>query len=371
MTAEVLSQQLAIARRRVVSDGYEMSVGEVLSLYRDGELVISPEFQRLFRWDESQKTRFIESLLLGIPIPPIFVFQQESGVWELVDGLQRVSTLLQFTGALTSVGGREVGPLELEGTSLVPGLADMRWEARDSDDKLCFDVSQQLTIKRARIRVEILKKESDPDAKYELFQRLNTGGSPLSEQEVRNCVLVMVNRPFYTWLVAQTARASFVNTVSLTEAAQSQQKHIELALRFVAFRHVPYSPGLDVNEYLDAAALQLTRKDDAFRTTESSIFERTFDLLSGALGDNAFRKWDGVRHTGPFLISGFEAIAHGVASNIDAIESMEPTDRITWLIERVRSLWSETLFVRNSGMGVRGTTRLTYLLPFGPEFFRP
>ena len=69
-----LEEQLHNARHEVVTDGYEMSIGEIVSLYKDRELVIDPAFQRLFRWDEGRKTSFLESLLLGIPIPPLFVF---------------------------------------------------------------------------------------------------------------------------------------------------------------------------------------------------------------------------------------------------------------------------------------------------------
>ena len=75
-----LETEIKNARKEIVSDGYDMSVGEVINLYRDDELKINPEFQRLFRWDITRKTRFIESILLGIPIPPIFVFQDEDGM---------------------------------------------------------------------------------------------------------------------------------------------------------------------------------------------------------------------------------------------------------------------------------------------------
>eukprot|EP01041_Mallomonas_annulata_P019632 gene19632-39051_t len=67
MTLVAVTEQLNTARRKVVTDGYEMSLGEIASLYKSGELVIDPNYQRLFRWEESQRTRFIESLLLGIP----------------------------------------------------------------------------------------------------------------------------------------------------------------------------------------------------------------------------------------------------------------------------------------------------------------
>jgi uncharacterized protein with ParB-like and HNH nuclease domain len=93
----MLKDEIDNAQRRVRTDAYQMSIGEVINMYRDGELIINPDFQRLFRWEIGQKSRLIESLLLGIPIPSIFVFETEESKWELIDGLQRISTLLEFT----------------------------------------------------------------------------------------------------------------------------------------------------------------------------------------------------------------------------------------------------------------------------------
>ena len=70
-----------------------MSIGEMINLYKDDELEVHPEFQRFFRWDEEQKSKLIESLLLGIPIPPIFVAQKLNGRWDVIDGQQRLSTI--------------------------------------------------------------------------------------------------------------------------------------------------------------------------------------------------------------------------------------------------------------------------------------
>ncbi|WP_205351586.1 DUF262 domain-containing protein [Vibrio cholerae] len=100
-----LEKEIQKARKEIVSDGYDMSLGEIVNLYKENELKINPDFQRLFRWDVTRKTRFIESILLGIPIPPIFVFQDKDGNWELIDGLQRLSTILEFTGVLKDSKG--------------------------------------------------------------------------------------------------------------------------------------------------------------------------------------------------------------------------------------------------------------------------
>jgi hypothetical protein len=239
-----LEEEVTAARTEIVSDGYEMSVGEIMNLYRDRELKIDPAFQRLFRWDETRKTRFIESLLLSIPIPPVFVFQDENGVWELIDGLQRLSTVLQFTGLLVGADGQAAEPLALDGTAFLPSLAGKRWEpsANGVDDGI--GQALQLQIKRARLRVEILKKESDAKAKFELFQRLNTGGVTLTEQEIRNCAAVMINKDFYDWLIDLANSQDFVVATAQTEDAIVAQAGVELALRFFAFLNVPYMKGL-------------------------------------------------------------------------------------------------------------------------------
>ena len=131
-----LDKEIQRARQEIVSDGYDMSVGELMNLYRDREIEISPDFQRLFRWDESRKTRFIESLLLGIPIPPIFVYQNEEGVWELIDGLQRLSTIFEFAGILRSPENdhETYVPSILEGTKYLPSLANKRCTDLSGDD---------------------------------------------------------------------------------------------------------------------------------------------------------------------------------------------------------------------------------------------
>lgn len=371
MTIQELTAQLGTARRQVVTDGYDMSLGEIASMYKSNELVIDPNYQRLYRWEDSQRTRFIESLLLGIPIPPIFVFQRESGVWELIDGLQRICTVLQFMGELRHPEGGMYQPLELEGTNHLPSLDGMKWRAGNDGDEKFLDTATQLEIKRARVRVEILRKESDEDAKFELFQRLNTGGTKLTEQEVRNSVLIMLNPDFYRWLVARTELASFQSTVQITIVQREQQQILEIALRFIAYRLYPYQRGLDVNEYLDVAARHLAKLNGEELEREQELFTWTFNTLQQAVGNDVFKRWDGGRFLGAFSISAFDAIAHGVAVNQEAISDLSDDERNTWLVARVKGLWLDGRFLVNSGSGVRGTTRLTNLLPYAVMYFRP
>src|SRR5882762_1668266 len=111
----MLTEEIITAQRFVKTDAYQMSIGEIVSMYDSREIIIDPEFQRLFRWDIGQKARLIESLLLGIPLPSIFVFEKENGSWELIDGLQRVSTVLEFMGKLRSASDHVEPPSILEG----------------------------------------------------------------------------------------------------------------------------------------------------------------------------------------------------------------------------------------------------------------
>ena len=93
-----LEKKIAELRADVQSDRLSMSIGELAGLYERNELDVHPKFQRILRWSNAQKTRLIESILLRIPIPPIFVAQAQNGSWDVVDGVQRLGTIFEFRG---------------------------------------------------------------------------------------------------------------------------------------------------------------------------------------------------------------------------------------------------------------------------------
>ena len=184
-----LQEEIDKTRQEIHTDSYSMSIGEWISVYQNNEIDIHPNFQRFFRWSDHQKSTFIESILVGIPIPPIFVSQRNDGVWDVVDGLQRLSTIYQFVGILkTEEQEQDKSPFALQKTTYLPSLEGKKWDdPNDPDNSL--SQTQRLLIKRAKIAVNIIEKESDEMVKYELFQRLNTGGSiatpQLLEQETK------------------------------------------------------------------------------------------------------------------------------------------------------------------------------------------
>lgn len=357
-----LETQIEKAKSIVKTNSYDMSIGELVSIYKDGELIIDPEYQRYFRWEEEQKTRFIESIMLGIPIPSIFVFQQKSSRWELVDGLQRVSTILEFMGVLRDADGNKKPALELEGTKMLPAFDGITYDA--DEPERAFTEAQKIDFRRARVRLEILMKESDPKAKYELFMRLNTGGSALSEQEVRNCVINQLNKDLQRRIHEVTQSEDFTSLIDLTENQKLKQLDSEIILRFLAYRNVPYTRGLDVHEYLDNAAITLAADADFDYVGELEMFGQILQLLRGAVGPGVFKRYADGRFSGKFMFSAFEVVATGLSKNLAHYQADSAS-----LEQKVKDLWVEPTFVNNSGAGTRGSRRLHALLGVADSYF--
>lgn len=364
-----LTEEIAERRQAINTDAYSMSIGELTNLYRDDELDIHPEFQRFFRWSDEQKSKLIESLLLGIPVPSIFVQQRKDGVWDVIDGLQRLSTIFELQGLLRDEEERAIDPLVLRGTRYLPSLEGKLWDADGSDDSL--DREQQLLIKRSKLDVQIVLRESDEASKYELFQRLNTGGSPLSDQELRNCILIMVNRDFYRWLVSLARDPNFRSCIALTDRALEEQYDIELVVRFVVFRRVTATRLReigDIGEFLTDEIVHLAQSEGFDREREEAAFRFTFARLAETLEDSAFKRYDPdkERFLGGFLLSVYEVLAIGLGANFESYEdeASAPNAR-----DIARRLWSDERFRYRTGSGIRASARLPYTVPMGRDYF--
>lgn len=318
---ENLQSQIETARMQVHTDSYPMSIGELVNLYDDDELDIHPEFQRVFRWTEDQKSKLIESILLGIPLPSIFVAQRKDGIWDVVDGLQRISTILSFLGKLKNETGEVLPPLELSATKYLPALAGKVWESEDKSKEI--DIEIKRVFKREKLDIKIIKKESEGDTKYELFQRLNTGGTKLSDQEVRNCMLLMLNSKAYHWLKELANSDNFSITTPISEKQIEECYGQELCLRFFALRHTNVDARRshsDVRPYLDSEVSRLFSEDSDFDyESEKLIFEESFSILSEVLGDNAFRKFNTEKgkYEGAISVLVFEALASALSVAVE------------------------------------------------------
>ncbi|QXV67070.1 DUF262 domain-containing protein [Mucilaginibacter sp. 21P] len=365
---EKLLAEVDKKRSEFRTDNYSMSIGELLNLYEKGEIVINPDFQRYFRWTDLQKTKLIESIILGIPVPPIFVFQRDDGIWEVVDGLQRISTLIQFMGGQLPVIPEvpAKGKLVLKGTKYLPSLENSVWEVKNADEKE-LPPSLKLFIKRAKLNFSIILSGSGKDAKFEVFQRLNTGGSYASDQEVRNSVMIMINKPKFEWFKALSQNEAFVETTSLSDRLTDEQYPMELVLRHIALLHFDYSPKKELSDFFDDITELILSEPGYPLEKFSEQFVGTFDLLNKLEGDNVFKRFDGNVFKGKFLESAYEAVSVGVAFNLS---SYKLPDDIDFLRAKIKNLHTEEHFRKYTGSGSNAKTRIPNILPFAKEYFK-
>lgn len=363
-----LQEQIDKQRKLIKADGYPMSIGELLSMYKDGDLFIQPSYQRFFRWDLEQKSRWIESLLLGIPAPSIFVAQRQNGVWDVVDGLQRLSTIFEFMGILKEPSGKLKAALVLEGTRYLPALDGTSWESGEKT----MSEDQRRFLKREKLDIKIVKRESDESSKYELFQRLNTGGSALSDQELRNCMLVSIDESFFDWIQSLSTDTSFIGTVPLPERLMQERFEVELVLRFILFRNIDtneFKKITSLTTFVTDKMLALVNNKSFDRAAEESLFRNIFQVLATALGDDAFRKFNtkNQKFTGAFLYSAFEIIAMGLGHSATPRVSLADPDKIVAIIKE--KVWADAGAV-GSKTGESAVARLQRTLELGRKIFK-
>lgn len=368
----MLQDEIDKAQRLVRTDAYQLSVGEIVSMYKNSEIIINPDFQRLFRWEIGQKSKLIESLLLGIPIPSIFVFEKEDTTWELIDGLQRISTILEFMGELKcSTSSDLMPPIALTATKYLTSLNCVVWDKSDQISGLSIEeqaeltASQKLTIKRSRIGVEILKRPSNNKTKYDLFQRLNAGGSAANAQEIRNCIIIMVNEDYARFMRDLSVSSDFLAVVSLSEEQIQKQKNMEYVSRFLVHTYIKYDGKLDVEEFIDESIIELATENETQQAMET--FNATFNLLNMAFGSDALRRIQDGNHTGRVGWAAFECIAVGVAKNIAYIKSKP--NPVEHLRQRISEFWASPDITNFFSSGLRGTVRIQRTVPFGEGWF--
>lgn len=292
-------------RNSLKSDRLDMSFGEIISMYDREEIIIDPIYQRLFRWTIEQQSRFIESIILGIPIPPIFVAEDSEGKWEVVDGLQRISTVLSFFGKLKNLP--EKNNWQLTEGELVKQLAG--FSLADLSSKV------QLNIKRYVCRVEILNWNGDIDVRYELFNRLNTGGTQLSDQEIRNCIFRGVSSKLNDYLEEMAGNRDFVETVSVSDKLRSELYLQELVLRFTCLYEKWNVVDTNLGMFLTEFMRDSLEKDDLDLDSHKVLFLRTLSLVV-PLGKDVFRFKNSA-----FSTSMYDAVMLGISNNIDYYES--------------------------------------------------
>ena len=269
--------------------------------WKSGEVQV-PAFQRNFVWKQPQASRLIESFLVGLPVPAVFLYdQRQTHKYLVIDGQQRLRSVFQYFDGRFGTGESGRRP-EFRLRGLNP---DSRFTGRSYDD---LDETDQRTLKNAILRVFIVRQLA-PDndtSMYHIFERLNTGGTLLSNQEIRNCVY---NGPFSSCLVEMNAIESWRRVFGRSDP-DARKRDIELVLRFLALQEAPYSRPM--KDFL-SRFMQL-RKDAAESRLEGyrCQFESTCEAVLECLHDKPFHVRTGLN------AAVFDAVMTAFAKNPDA-----------------------------------------------------
>lgn len=272
-----ISDEIQKYRQEIKSERMDMSFGEIINMYKDREIIISPEYQRAFRWDEQRQSDFIESILLGIPFPSIFVATNPDGKWELIDGLQRVSTVLAFFNELKDENGDPYpkNGLELVEGSLIKGLKGITIAT--------LPLEYKLQIKRTPCRVEIILKESEFKMRYELFKRLNTGGEGLSRQEIRNCIFRGLDSRYSNFVAELSNNEIFREIVNISTLNEEMMYYEELVLRYLTLKNkgTRYAQA-NIQDYMDDYLESQCREfNESIVNSDRQLFENIMNVLKG------------------------------------------------------------------------------------------
>jgi hypothetical protein len=264
-------------------DTKTFSISQVNQMIIDEEIDLSPDFQRGFVWtDITRKSRLIESLLLRIPIPVFYFSQDEDGLFQVVDGVQRLTVINSFLK-------NEFKLKNLEYLTECNGKWFKNTKACKEDN---LDSMFTRRIQQTQLFINIIDPQTPGKVKYDIFKRINTGGKALNNQEIRNCLASASTRNLLRELSgSQNFKKATRGSISSTRMADD-----ELILRFISFYLIDtnqspikeYKGGMD--SLLDDTVEFLNKAGFSFMKELRSKFFLAMDNAYYLFGDNAFRK---------------------------------------------------------------------------------
>jgi hypothetical protein len=257
------------AERRIITQPYDLSVQTLIEQWNNG-LLILPEIQRQYVWDDGKASRLIESLLLNIPIPVVYFAETTDAKYEVIDGHQRIRSMVRYVD----------NQFALTGLAMLPEYKGSRFHQ--------LPEREQRFLKSRTLRAIVISVESHPSMKFEIFERLNSGAVTLNAQELRNSLY----RGPFNRLIRELAKNDDLRTIVGTRTPRPRMVDEELVLRFFALHDelVTYRPSLKrfLNNYMNKH-----RNDDAAHLDGlRDMFERAIRIVHALIGDGAFRMTD-------------------------------------------------------------------------------
>lgn len=248
------------------------SIFELMRKYDSGRLIINPDFQRNLVWSQKQKSQFIESVILNFPLPPFYVNENREGKYIIVDGLQRTTALHQFLN----------NEFSLEGLEALEHL-----NGKEFDDLKKISGAYQTKIEDKKLILYVLRPSVPTEVIYDLFKRINTGGTQLERQEVRNCIFIGKA----TKLLNELSESEIFKRAIGNGISPERMKDKEVILRYLAFQILDYNKDYqgDISPFVEDAMRKMNKMSDEEIEKLKVNFCRVMKLTHEFFGDRNFR----------------------------------------------------------------------------------
>lgn len=284
----------------LVVQSSDMGLINIASLSSTGALDLSPRFQRRDRWDRGRQSQLIESFLLNIPVPPVYLAEEARGVYAVIDGKQRLTAISQYLG----------DEFPLKGLTLRPELEGRYYSELDSSD------SRPLGMRP--LRTVIILRQTPDWVKHEVFLRLNLGGKPLNNQEVRN---VAFAGPFNDKIIELAENEFLRRQLKITSSASSAYSlmaDVEYVVRFFAVAEQWDSFGGSLRGALDEFMIRHSKAEPSEIETFARRFKRAVRACEALWGNLAFRRFDGSQWRDQMMGAVYDAQMVAVDAMTDA-----------------------------------------------------
>lgn len=267
---------IEVGQRKIIWQAKDFSIREFLTLKNDGELVLQPTYQRNFVATDLIASKLIESILLDVPIPVVYLAEEQDGSYSVIDGQQRLTSFLSFLEGKFP----DNRPFKLSGLKVLPEIN--RRFFNDLDSEL------QKKIRSTTIHSIIIKKESNPDIKFEIFERLNTGSTKLNEDEIRNTVY----RGKYIDLLAELSENQGFHVLVRKDNFKKRMIYRGMILRFFALSEKSYLNYKSSMKQFSNKELRDNKDLSPSKEKEyKTRFEHCLDLVKVVFGEMAFRRY--------------------------------------------------------------------------------
>jgi hypothetical protein len=262
--------------RKIIWQAKDFSVREFHSMYEDGDLDLQPDYQRKYVATPAIASKLIESVLMDVPIPVIYLAEEKNGTYSVIDGQQRLTTFISFLRGSYP----DNSDFKLTGLNVIKELNRKSFSQLEKED--------QSKLKKTTLHTIIIKKESNEDIKFEIFERLNTGSIKLNEDEIRNTVY----RGNYVKLLANLEQDTTFHTLVKKDNYKKRMIYRGMILRFFALSektYINYKPSM---KQFCNKELRDNRDFSSQKSKEyAERFNHVVDLVKVVFGDTAFRRY--------------------------------------------------------------------------------